>query len=361
MITGIAVRARSALALGVAAGLALLTSAALAQAPSPYAVETNMPGVYAFGSAPPGFDRTTASPQALAELGYPQRPGPDAPAAAMERWLKLTDPGVQRIVPTLVKTNIYHRPATGLRIDKTTGATTSENWSGVALVQNSPAFVAVEAGWIVPAVRQPPGKCSGTDYSSQWVGIDGFSNPHLFQAGSEADVSCFGGKSTESYDPWIEWLPAAEVVLTNKGKALPFAAGDYVIVLCTATNFTNGRSKTGTLLFEDVTQNWQLSLSTTAAALGGKYVVGQSAEWIVERTEVGSSFATLPDYHADPWFLPTAKDSNGTGYTVTDSGGAQEYTITMTDNNGKNVSYVDIFANGNNDALWFFPEGSATK
>ena len=88
----------------------------------------------------------------------------------------------------------------------------------------------------------------------------------------------------------------------------PFAPGDYLIVTISVTNFASGVSTSGRLSFADVTQGWSVSLTFTAASLGGSEVTGQSTEWIVERTEVGGALATLPDYVANPWWSTKALD-----------------------------------------------------
>lgn len=140
----------------------------------------------------------------------------------------------------------------------------------------------------------------------------------------------------------------------------PFAAGDYVIVTVWAptTSWSGGVSTTGNLTFQDVTQGWTISLATTAAALGGSQVTGQSAEWIVERTEVGGSLGTLPDYVAVPWNLARAEDLSPLYHLPGKPGTATAYNITMLDDGNAPVSYVDAFGT---DALWFFPEGSAVN
>lgn len=158
----------------------------------------------------------------------------------------------------------------------------------------------------------------------------------------------------EEYNPWIEWIPAPELAITyGNGSPLPFAPGDYLIVIVTATDWSGGQSANGTLLFTDVTQNWQANLTVTAAQLGGTFVVGQSAERIVERPEVGGSFSTLANYVADPWIDATAKDVKGKTYSP--GKGSTSYAITMTDG-GTPISYVELFGT---DVLWFFDENSA--
>jgi hypothetical protein len=328
-----------------------------AQSPSPYAVETNLHGVFAYTQPPAGFNPSTASAADLKLYGYPARPAANESAKALARWAKIVNPALRRVVPQLLHTNIYHRPAAGVVIQNS-GRVTSGNWSGYALVQKKPAFTSVAGSWIVPTVQQAFGTCSGgTDYSSQWVGIDGFANFSLLQAGSDADAFCAGGTTTTDYYPWIEWLPEAELELTEQnGSPLPFARGDYVIVVVTATNFSGGESTNGELLYTDVTQNWQISGAFTAADLGGSFVVGQSAEWIVESPEVGGAISNLANYVADPWFDAAATDLKNATHLPGSSKKATSYAITMLDGSGIPISFVDLFGT---ETLWFFDENSA--
>ncbi len=159
------------------------------------------------------------------------------------------------------------------------------------------------------------------------------------------------------YYPWIEWLPAAELELVQTNdKPFPFAQGDYLIVIVTATDWSGGESTNGNLLFTDVTQNWQISGAVTAAALGGSFVVGQSAEWIVESPEVGGVIANLANYVADPWFDAAAKDLKNTTYLPGSPKKATSYAITMLNSGGSPISFVDLFGT---ETLWFFDENSA--
>ena len=259
-----------------------------------HVVPTNLPGVYAFTRPPEGFDPLTASPEELESWGYPPRPRGTEGARALAHWLEETNPALRREVPHLVRTpGVYHRAVKGLVIKSSTKSNavlaTSGNWSGFALVPASGAqpFYHVTAHWTVPTVRQAPGTCSGGwDYSSQWVGIGGFNDSFLLQAGSAANVFCDIGNNIAEYFPWLEWLPQSELVLYKNAATatlFPFAPGDYVIVTVFATNFASGVSTTGNLSFADVTQGWNVALTFSAASVGGSEVTGQSAEWIVDR------------------------------------------------------------------------------
>lgn len=351
-------RALRALAWVAGFGLWMSSWPAHAQPPSPFAVETNIHGVYAYTQPPAGFNPSTASAADLRLYGYPPRPAANESSEAFARWAKIVNPALTRVVPQLSQTDIHHRPVSGLVI-RNSGMVSSENWSGYALFQPLyPRFTSVAGSWMVPTVQQAFGTCSGgTDYSAQWVGIDGFSNQRLFQAGSEADASCASSTTTTDYYPWIEWLPGPEYeLLQGNGSPLPFAQGDYLIVMVTATNWSGGKSTNGQLLFTDVTQNWQGSITFTAAALGGTFVVGHSAEWIIEAPEVNAAIANLANYIADPWFHSTAEDRQNVTYVPGFPNGATSYAITMVDGSGAPISFVKLTGG---QRLWFFDENSA--
>ena len=76
------------------------------------------------------------------------------------------------------------------------GHSTSTNWSGYAVTGGT--YKSVAASWVQPAVT-----CSGTAYSSFWVGIDGDTSGTVEQTGTEAD--CNG--STPVYSAWYEMYP----------------------------------------------------------------------------------------------------------------------------------------------------------
>ena len=76
--------------------------------------------------------------------------------------------------------------------------TSSTNWSGYAA--DSGTYTSVSASWV-----QPTGTCSSrTDqYSSFWVGLDGYSSDSVEQDGTDTD--CVNGKP--QYYGWYETYP----------------------------------------------------------------------------------------------------------------------------------------------------------
>jgi len=157
---------------------------------------------------------------------------------------------------------------------------TSSNWSGWAL-EGGP-FTDAEGTFNVPSLYAS----AGTSDTAEWVGIDGFSNSALIQAGV-----------SEEYDPsvglvriwaWWEELPAPSVPIAG----MVVAPGDRVTVQ----------------VFEISGSVWGINIidTTTGQRFGTQQVVyagpGASAEWIVEAPTVSGALATLGDYSPDVTF-----------------------------------------------------------
>ena len=143
---------------------------------------------------------------------------------------------------------------------------TSTNWSGYAVTGNR--FTSVSASW-----KEPTVSCSGTAYSSFWVGLDGDTSNTVEQTGTDSD--CSG--STPQYYAWYEMYPKFPVNLSQ-----PVHPGDTL----TASVTTNG-SGSFTLTISDTTQGW--TNRTTAKLHNAKLA---SAEVIAEAPS--SSGGVLP-------------------------------------------------------------------
>jgi Peptidase A4 family len=112
---------------------------------------------------------------------------------------------------------------------------TSTNWSGYAVTGSR--FTSVSASW-----KQPTATCSGTAYSSFWVGLDGDTSSTVEQTGTDAD--CSG--SSPQYYAWYEMYPKFPVNLSQ-----PVSPGDTM----TASVTTDGRGNF-TLTISDTTRGW---------------------------------------------------------------------------------------------------------
>ncbi|HTJ68076.1 MAG TPA: G1 family glutamic endopeptidase [Actinospica sp.] len=92
--------------------------------------------------------------------------------------------------------------------------TTSTNWAGYAATGSTYTSVTT-------TFTQPKVTCSsGDQYSSFWVGLDGYSSSSVEQTGTEAD--CVG--STAEYSAWYEMYPAYPVTYSNT-----VAPGDTIV------------------------------------------------------------------------------------------------------------------------------------
>ena len=143
---------------------------------------------------------------------------------------------------------------------------TSTNWSGYAVTGSR--FTSVSSSW-----TEPTATCSGTAYSSFWVGLDGDTSNTVEQTGTDAD--CSG--STPQYYAWYEMYPKFPVNL--KGTVRP---GDHL----SASVTTNGNGSF-TLTISDSTQGWT---NTKTARLKSAKLA--SAEVIAEAPS--SSGGVLP-------------------------------------------------------------------
>ena len=151
----------------------------------------------------------------------------------------------------------------------------SSNWSGFADIDPCAKFTSVSAEWSVPTVS-----ClSGSQYSSAWVGIDGFSDSSTVeQDGTESD--CSSGKS--SYYAWYEMYGDSAVY---DGYEVELNPADYPVqpgdVIAASVQVS---SDAWTLSLHDSTEAW--SYATTIEFDGGSR---SSAEWVLERPEICSS------------------------------------------------------------------------
>lgn len=278
------------LAAGLAA-LAVVMAPALAGAAP--AVPTNLAGVFTRLDVPRSFDPLSASPQALEANGFPPRPDMMRAPHAYDAWRRAVTAGARRVMPTLHRGAVQHRPK--LARGRANGTDYSSNWSGYAVVNGashygSSSFYFVMGDYAVPRVTQAVGACTGSwDYASAWVGMDGYGSGDVLQAGVDADAYCGGGGTAAYYAAWYEWYPNYEVEIGG----LSVSPGDDMFVEV----WSSGPTSAGTYLVDyDSNQAVELGFGPPA----GVSLIGNSAEWIVERPGfAGGGLATLSDYSQD--------------------------------------------------------------
>jgi hypothetical protein len=83
----------------------------------------------------------------------------------------------------------------------------SLNWAGYAVNGSAGSVADVKGSWVVPAVT-----CNGgTQYSSFWVGIDGYSSSTVEQTGTDSDCS----SGSPRYYAWYEFYPKPSFKITS--------------------------------------------------------------------------------------------------------------------------------------------------
>jgi len=146
---------------------------------------------------------------------------------------------------------------------------TSFNWSGYAVTGPNDSVSDVKGSWKVPAIQ---GACSSqTQYSSFWVGIDGYSSNTVEQIGTDSD--CQNGSPI--YYAWYEFYPHYPYNIR-----IAISAGD---VISAEVSYLGGKF---TVSITDVTT--QKSWNTSEKMPNAKRA---SAEWIIE-----DSGGMLPDF-----------------------------------------------------------------
>jgi hypothetical protein len=342
----------------------MLTSAHAQQAPLPDGAVAGSPvGVSVVLPPPAGFDPVTASPVARQQYEVPPEPDAVAAPAAHAIWAKAMSGFANRVAPTLTPTNVFNGPnqrigGTAPYVDSNGAASNnvvtgaSSNWSGTSIVNSKKPFTieAIIGRFIVPTAHVAFGTCTGvTDWASVWPGIDGNGSSDLLQAGIQALARCSGGTTSTSYSAWIEWIPNAETLVS----APAVHPGDEMsIEVWNTTGFI------GYAYFYDYSTEQSAEYKLTSP--NQTALQGNSLEWIVERTEVGGSLATLTNYIDVAWPYGIAWNYGAKSptyyYQATNpSAGTLEY-ITMLDNNGKGISAPTI---ENGDFVWDQNYGSS--
>jgi hypothetical protein len=187
----------------------------------------------------------------------------------------------------------------------------STNWSGYAVTGASGSVSNAQGSWTVPAIQ---GACPSTNqYSSFWVGIDGFNSGTVEQTGTDSD--CQNGAPT--YYAWYEFYPHPSFLISG----LTIHPGDHM----TAQANFNGRSFVVTIT--DTTTG--LSFSTSAKVRGAQR---SSAEWIAEAPSSSGGILPLADFGTVSFSSSTATVSGTTG--TIGSFGASVQQITMVTSSG---------------------------
>lgn len=231
-----------------------------------------------YAAPPAGFDPKRAPARTLYKHGIPRRPD-----AVKEPHLKAIWDRAFASKPEFIKAEVevdyvlnkrkrpvITRPAIAAVGKSAKKKFSPSGWAGVVTPVNfnppEPA-VSVYGEWYIPTVTPIPNQPPGAQTVGFWVGIDGFGNSQVLQAGSAATIS---GTSVD-YWVWTEWFPIGAIKVTN----FPIKPGDYLTVLVCANQPNHGFCS-----MLNKTTNQATSIGITPP--GGVTSIGATAEWIVE-------------------------------------------------------------------------------
>lgn len=282
----------------------------------------NLPGATTFDAPPAGFDPINASDEELQYHGFAPRPNQATEPKAYATWVKAMQHSHTRMVPALEQTTIFHGPAKPQKLANPTAVESnaalsqqpsntlySGNWSGYvdfsgASSYGSTSYYYIVNDMVIPVAKQY-GCDGGWDWGSEWNGIDGWGSGDVLQAGVEFDAYCSGSTKSQYYSAWYEWYPYGEVRISS----LPVTPGDDIFVEVWHTSSTQGYAY---LVNENTNQYVEIGFT----AYPGYPLVGNSAEWVVERPSVGGSLATLSDYTDIPFWNAYAYTESSAFYDM---------------------------------------------
>jgi len=151
----------------------------------------------------------------------------------------------------------------------------STNWSGYAVTGSTGSVTDAKGSWIVPAIQ---GACSATNqYSSFWVGIDGYNSGTVEQTGTDSDCQ----NSVPTYYAWYEFYPHPSFIFSG----LTIHPGDKI----SAEAHFSGRSFIVTITDTTTGQSASKSARVNSAQRS-------SAEWIAEAPSSSGGVLPLADF-----------------------------------------------------------------
>ena len=248
-----------------------------------------------------GTDLARATDDELRMYGLPHRPDPKVLPNAARAWLRAMRRIKRFVEPHLtVRHDYLFRPIRPSRAGTTEEAGATSNWGGLVMT-DSPPYQQAWGSWMIPDIQIPPGGTYPSYSCAIWVGLGGYLNDeNLLQAGTAQAVGADGAGECFA---WYEWYPAPPIMLTG----FKVEAGHTIAVFVGQYDDGSGRGVvtmanlvTGDAVPVTVVPLPAVDASGNAVSPAIKAPSGLSAEWIVERPDIGiggpEKYAELPDF-----------------------------------------------------------------
>ena len=290
-----------------------VSAAARGQAPAPYETAglRHLPA--------PDKDPRSMTAAEVAARGYPPRPDPDQLPAQYAKWAQMLSKAPAVIDAVRVDDGRKH------------GNATSSNWSGYVIATPSSAsqYGEIFGAWYVPRAYAQGGFWH-LNYSSFWVGMDGWGTPDVVQAGTDSNTETIFWVQASSYGAWTEWYPLSSASISN----FPVNPGDLIYCWVWVGNAQDAWTPSGGVgwfYVWNVTQNVVAAYLSTAAP-SGTYFNGHQAEWVMERPSVGGSVTSLANYSSATLFDAWAYDYAGHAHDY-----GSDYSVNLSMYNGNDL------------------------
>lgn len=223
--------------------------------------------------------------------------------------------------------------------EASTPPTISENWSGYAATGKK-QFNYVHSTWVVPTVT-----CPGVadQYTSNWVGIDGYTDGTVEQDGTIA--WCGGsGHTTPKYQAWYEMYPLDSVSVFN------VKPGDIIDASVTYSTTSQLFSLTVSDLSTGKTHTFSSACTSCERS---------SAEWIIERPALCNNAGTkcflteLADFGSTTMTGDEAQVTSGAVKGIAGFTNTQIFMIDPQSNGGfTSIDNVSALAGKSFDVTW---------
>lgn len=223
-----------------------------------------------FEAPPKDFDTHSATDRLLIHHGFPRRPDPQREPGLYQRWKRAFRPGTKMIKAELAFDEIMSKRNP---LYKQQDDFQPRGWGGVVVLTSSLGYSPAEPAntvygqWTQPYVYPLANPPAGPQTVGFWVGIDGWNNGQVLQAGTAVTVN---GNNVIHW-AWTEWYPNGPVQITN----FSVAPGDVITCLVCAP-----QSNHGFVSMRNERTNQVVSVGVSPPA--GVTSIGASAEWIVE-------------------------------------------------------------------------------
>lgn len=279
-----------------------------------------------YDAPPEDFDPLTADNRLLRKHGIAKRP-----EAEHESHLRTIWDRAFSSKPKFIKAKVSVDPIMSTRkrhvieLKKNGAGFSPHNWGGAVQQVNHFGFnppepvVTVYGEWFIPTVTPVTNEPNSAETVGFWVGIDGFGNNQVLQAGSAATIT---GNNPVVYWVWTEWWPIGAIKIDN----FPIKPGDYLTVLVCAYTPTHGVCS---MMNKTTNQVTTIGIKNP----DGITSIGAMGEWIVEGiSDILPVFSTI---------IFTNCSAGTKNHTLNTQGS----TITeITGDDGSNLTYASVLS-----------------